>query len=301
MPRDPAGQPATGRESTGDYGLPGWSVAAALDSRRRRVRPVSSAQPACLGKIVAIGSHLSSKPLHLVVSRPPTTTGGGSHYSPCSPADPSSLSPPPFDYIATSRRLVERPLRRQGAEEQARCEALLPRLAAAPTRRHPGLGAGAKLDKPRRDFNKLLTDFAARLASVTVLDPACGSGNFLYVALRLLLDLEKEVITFAANHGLHLESKVRPAQLHGIEINPYAQELASVVIWIGYLQWMRDNGFTAPNNPVLEPIESIERHLGKRLLDAVQKQRFWATILPARTAIWERPVVHRMMLEMCPV
>jgi len=52
--------------------------------------------------------------------------------------------------------------------------------------------------------------------------------------------------------------QVRPTQLHGIEINPFAQELAQVVIWIGYLQWMRDNGFSPPRSPVLEPIESIE-------------------------------------------
>ncbi len=116
----------------------------------------------------------------------------------------------------------------------------------------------AKESKPRRDFNKLPRDFVERLAHVTVLDPACGSGNFLYVALRLLLDLEKEVITFAARQGQGLLPQVRPTQLHGIEINPFAQELAQVVIWIGYLQWMRDNGFSPPRNPVLEPIESIE-------------------------------------------
>jgi hypothetical protein len=52
---------------------------------------------------------------------------------------------------------------------------------------------------------------------------------------------------------------VRPTQLYGLEINPYARELAQVVIWIGYLQWMHDNGFAPRNNPVLEPIETI-RH-----------------------------------------
>ena len=84
---------------------------------------------------------------------------------------------------------------------------------------------------------------------MTILDPACGSGNFLYVALNLLLDLEKEVIAYAAQHGITLFPSVRPTQLLGIEINAYAQELASVVIWIGYLQWMHDNGFTPPPTP----------------------------------------------------
>jgi type II restriction/modification system DNA methylase subunit YeeA len=147
------------------------------------------------------------------------------------------------------------PLRREWQTVRENCEALLPKLAAEAKKRTTRT---TKDSKPRRDFNKLFRDFIERLAHVTVLDPACGSGNFLYVALRLLLDLEKEVITFAAGHGQGLLPQVRPTQLHGIEINPFAQELAQVVIWIGYLQWMRDNGFAPPRNPVLEPIESIE-------------------------------------------
>ena len=46
-----------------------------------------------------------------------------------------------------------------------------------------------------------LDAFRERLTSVRVLDPACGSGNFLYIALRLLLDLERKVIDFAAVQG----------------------------------------------------------------------------------------------------
>jgi type II restriction/modification system DNA methylase subunit YeeA len=108
-----------------------------------------------------------------------------------------------------------------------------------------------------------LTDFVQRLSHVRILDPACGSGNFLYVAINLLLDLEKEVIAYGAAHGLTQLPQVRPTQLAGIEINPYAQELAQVVIWIGYLQWMHHNGFNPPRNPVLDPIDSI------RCMDAI--------------------------------
>ena len=89
--------------------------------------------------------------------------------------------------------------------------------------------------------------------------PACGSGNFLYVAIHMLLDLEKEVITYASDRGLSPIPQVNPAQLHGLEINPYAQELAQVVIWIGYLQWMHYNGFKMPDHPVLTPIETIRQ------------------------------------------
>ena len=62
------------------------------------------------------------------------------------------------------------------------------------------------------------------------------------MAINLLLDLEKEVIAYGATRDMTLLPQVRPTQLHGIEINPYAQQLAQVVIWIGYLQWKYHNG-----------------------------------------------------------
>jgi type II restriction/modification system DNA methylase subunit YeeA len=160
------------------------------------------------------------------------------------------------------------PLRREWAAVKQKCESLLPKILEE-AKKAASAAAGAKKrtekkeSKPRLQFNRAIQDFIERLAHVTVLDPACGSGNFLYVALHLLLDLEKEVITFASVHQLSLLPQVRPTQLSGIEINPYAQQLAQVVIWIGYLQWMRDNGFNPPRDPVLEPIESI------RLMDAI--------------------------------
>ena len=75
----------------------------------------------------------------------------------------------------------------------------------------------------------------------------------------MLLDLEKEVVTYASDRGLSPIPNVGPAQLHGLEINPYARELAQVVIWIGYLQWMHYNGFKMPDHPVLTPIETIRQ------------------------------------------
>ena len=110
----------------------------------------------------------------------------------------------------------------------------------------------------RKDAQALLEGFSHRLAAVRVLDPACGSGNFLYVALKQLLGLEKEAIAFAAASGLELWSpRVSPSQLHGIEVNPYAHELAQIVIWIGYLQWMRDNAFPVEERPILRPLDTV--------------------------------------------
>ena len=102
-----------------------------------------------------------------------------------------------------------------------------------------------------------LAKFQQQLAAVTVLDPACGSGNFLYVALQLLLGLEKEVITFATQLGFAFRLQVSVPQLLAIEINPYAFELAQVSVQIGYLQWRRDNGFDNDRTPVLQNLDGF--------------------------------------------
>ena len=150
------------------------------------------------------------------------------------------------------------PLRREWSAVQARCDALWEKLKAEDKKTSSKTTSARRSDsKPRKEHDRALQDFVERLAHVTILDPACGSGNFLYVAIHLLLDLEKTVIAYAANHGTNLLPQVRATQLSGIEINPYARQLAQVVIWIGYLQWKYQNGFTAPRNPVLEPIDTI--------------------------------------------
>ena len=117
----------------------------------------------------------------------------------------------------------------------------------------------------RQRLHGILSQFQERLAAVKVLDPACGSGNFLYVSLALLKALEKEVVAFAAAHGLDdFAPRVHPAQLFGIEMNEYAHELASAVVWIGYLQWKYRNAFDLTGeSPILQPLDNI------RLKDAV--------------------------------
>ena len=111
----------------------------------------------------------------------------------------------------------------------------------------------------------ILSEFQDKLVGMTVLDPACGSGNFLYVSLALLKALEKEVIAFAFAHGLNgFSPRVHPRQLFGIETNEYAHELASAVVWIGYLQWKYRNAFDLTGEtPILQPLDNI------RLADAV--------------------------------
>jgi len=156
------------------------------------------------------------------------------------------------DIMLIVEPVILAPLRREWEQVKGNVDQQLNRRSKSKTK-----STKSKADKA---IEKTIREFVHRLASVRILDPACGSGNFLYVAIQQLLDLEKEVITYAARPdiALGLIPQVRPTQLHGIEINPYAAELAQVVIWIGYLQWMRDNGFIAPSNPILEPIQTIE-------------------------------------------
>ena len=111
----------------------------------------------------------------------------------------------------------------------------------------------------RGQAERRLRAFLERLREFTVLDPACGSGNFLYLALHALKDLEHRVQLEAEAMGLQRAfPAVGPANVRGIEINAYAAELARVSVWIGEIQWMRRNGFSESRDPILKPLETIE-------------------------------------------
>ena len=110
-----------------------------------------------------------------------------------------------------------------------------------------------------RASQRLLNAFLRRLQDFTVLDPACGSGNFLYLALHALKDIEHRVNVEAESMGLERSfPAVGPANVRGIEVNAYAAELARVSVWIGDIQWMRRNGFRESRDPILKPLETIE-------------------------------------------
>ena len=113
--------------------------------------------------------------------------------------------------------------------------------------------------KRRNEAQRRYRAFLNRLRAFTVLDPACGSGNFLYLALQALKDLEHRVQLEAEALGLERAfPEIGPANVKGIEINPYAAELARVSVWIGEIQWMRRNGFAAARDPILKPLDTIE-------------------------------------------
>ncbi|RDD60624.1 DNA methyltransferase [Ferruginivarius sediminum] len=109
------------------------------------------------------------------------------------------------------------------------------------------------------DAEEAYREFLDELREVRVLDPACGSGNFLYLSLQALKDLEHKAGLDAETFGLNREfPSVGPRQVKGIELNPFAAELARVTIWIGEIQWMRRNGFNVSMSPVLKPLDTIE-------------------------------------------
>jgi hypothetical protein len=149
------------------------------------------------------------------------------------------------------RPVVMEPLRQQWDE----VELELRRLLDAGEGKEPTA-------KQREKAVQEIQGFLADLRRVKILDPACGTGNFLYVTLDLLKGLEQEalrrLVDVAGNVQLGFE-QVDPSQFLGIEINPRAAAIAELVIWIGYLQWyFKCYGNAASPDPVLQAFGNIE-------------------------------------------
>ncbi len=134
----------------------------------------------------------------------------------------------------------------------------------------------AQEGKPK-DAIAELQAFHHRLCQLRVLDPACGSGNFLYVTLEHMKRLEGEVLNqlheFGQGQSL-LEAEgltVDPHQFLGLEINPRAAAIAELVLWIGYLQWhFRTQGAGLPPSPILKDFRNIECRDAVLAYDAVE-------------------------------
>jgi hypothetical protein len=143
------------------------------------------------------------------------------------------------------RPVVMEPLRQQWDE----VELELRRLLATEEGQEPTI-AQKKLAE------KEIQGFLSQLRQVKILDPACGTGNFLYVTLDLLKGLEQEAIARLVDITGSMQidlNQVNPAQFLGIEINPRAAAIAELVIWIGYLQWY----FKRYGGGDLAPLRSI--------------------------------------------
>ena len=118
---------------------------------------------------------------------------------------------------------------------------------------------GKRFDAARAKAEAERDAFIDRLCAVRILDPACGSGNFLYLALQGVKDIEWRSILDCETLGLGMAvPRVGPEILHGIEINPFAAELARTTIWIGDIQWRVKNAIHHHPSPLLRKLNSIE-------------------------------------------
>jgi len=137
-------------------------------------------------------------------------------------------------------------------------EELKPRIAPSMERARTHRDR-AQRTRAENEGTRLKTEFIERLKNFRVLDPACGSGNFLYLALKELKNIEHRVNVECEQMGLPRGFPVvGPECVKGIEVNPFAAELARVSVWIGEIQWMREHGFDASRNPILKPLQTIE-------------------------------------------
>ncbi len=199
-------------------------VVALLDAARMNWNAV---EPAILGTLFERGLN------------PDMRSQLGAHYT-----DPATI-------LKLIRPVVEAPL---AAEWQAARAA----VAREMDKYHKG-GKGSQA--AHRAAQAAFIGYLERLKSYRVLDPACGSGNFLYLALKTLKDLEHRANLDAEALGLHRQIGIDtgPANVLGIELNPYAAELARATVWIGELQWMLGHGYAIRRDPILRPLDHIEQ------------------------------------------
>ena len=114
---------------------------------------------------------------------------------------------------------------------------------------------------PEREREKialsLIQSFHTRLCNLRILDPACGTGNFLYVSMEELLRLEGKAIALAESLGSPIAPAVHPNQFLGLELNPRAAVIAELVLWIGWLRHRLANHPSAIGDPVLPTLTNI--------------------------------------------
>jgi hypothetical protein len=153
---------------------------------------------------------------------------------------------------ATIQRIIEPVIRRPLLQKWELLEQLIKGLLAKSTKKN---------DAHYRQAHAQYVTFLQSLADFKILDPACGSGNFLFLGLKALKDIEHTIITQAELLGLErpVDMCTSPANMLGIELNEYAAELARVTVWIGELQWRLEHGYPFKDNPILEPLDCIEQ------------------------------------------
>jgi len=207
----------------------------------------------------------------------------GAHYT-----DPTTI-------LRLVQPVVQRPLLAEWADAKGRIERLLGRRdelraeaagipSTTPSLKRKFARMRSQANDKQREAEAAFRRHLERLAAYRVLDPACGSGNFLYLALKTLKDIEHQVNLEAEALGLERQHDVTgPHNVLGIELNEYAAELARVTVWIGELQWRLDKGYGFKTHPVLEPLDHIECR--DAVMDADGREAAW----PAADAVVGNP------------
>jgi type II restriction/modification system DNA methylase subunit YeeA len=168
--------------------------------------------------------------------------------------------------------VVEQPL----LTEWAACKAAIEGWLAKDKGARPLSSKRKETSKPRQEALNLYKSFLDRLGNFRVLDPACGSGNFLYLALQSLKNIEHRVMLEAEQMGLHrefAEFNVGVQCVQGIELNSYAAELARMTVWIGDISWSIKHGVQLSRAPILKNLERIECR--DALMDADGTEAEW--------------------------
>ncbi|HLY46360.1 MAG TPA: class I SAM-dependent DNA methyltransferase [Stellaceae bacterium] len=194
--------------------------------------------------------HHATLPLHA----PAANRGVGIHYT-----DEATI-------MKIIEPVVVAPLRREWERIKAEIRELDERRARAT--------APAQRERLLQQARGLYADFRASLGRYRVLDPACGSGNFLALSLRALKDFDLAVTEDAAAMGLPLDDyQIGPEAVLGIEINAYAAELARLTVWITELQWQLRKGLHVTRRPILDRLDGIQR--ADALLTPSGGERAW--------------------------
>lgn len=186
----------------------------------------------------------------------------GAHYT-----DPDNI-------MRVVEPVVLRPLRREFAELREALGVESGVSEGSP----PQYGGNGKLslDEPDPDSPEgRIRKFHDRLANVRVLDPACGSGNFLYVAMRELKQLEQDLISYA-NQAFNISGmkrRVGPGNMLGIDVDQYAVDLTRLSLWIGDIQWTLQQSMQRMPEPILGQLEQIECR--DAILDEDGKRAEW--------------------------
>jgi len=215
----------------------------------------------------------------------------GAHYTPRSYVErlvrPTIIDPlrEKWDAVRIAAASLHREADQLDDEADAREEKAKALLADGKSDAAKKTGAEAaklRADSKKKDAEalKLVTDYHREMCRITVLDPACGTANFLYVTLELLKRLEAEVLELLTALGGDAtfemtEYKVRPEQFLGLELSHNAVAIAQLVLWIGYFQWQRKTTGKADtgDRPLLPKDRSIRQQDAVLAYDKVNPRR----------------------------